>query len=190
MFLAQTLQNKPKISSFLRHQFSFLCIAVPFQEVPKYNDKRRPTLAGTIGLHRSRSDPRLNVAGVSGAGLFLRSNSSSGSGSKPPSPALSNNSLPQYVSNGNLFESSGAGMLYRGHHYDSDSPRSMSISDTGSCSGLSGERRRRRRADCAVPCVVGVGSGVCFQQPKCGINLLLRCPNGCSIDVTIARISL
>lgn len=98
-------------------------ILVPFQEVPKYNDKRRPNLAGTIGLHRSRSDPRLNVAGFHS--------------SKPPSPALSNSSLPQYISNGNLFEASSAGMLFR-RNYDSDSPRSMSISDTGSCSGLSG----------------------------------------------------
>ncbi len=101
----------------------FFTIPVPFQEVPKYNEKRRATLVGTIGLHRSRSDPRLNVAGLH---------------SKPPSPAPSNNSLPQCISNGNLFEASNAGILYR-QNYDSDSPRSMSISDTGSCSGLSGE---------------------------------------------------
>ena len=103
--------------------FFCFCFSVPFQEVPKYNDKRRLTVGGTIGLHRSRSDPRLNVAGFQS--------------SKPPSPALSNNSLPQYISNNNLFEASNAGMLFR-RNYDSDSPRSMSISDTGSCSGLSG----------------------------------------------------
>ena len=93
-------------------------VSVPFQEIPKYNEKRRGTTIGLHNLHRSRSDPRLNLT----------------FNGKPPSPCLSSNSYHHYSSNGNLFEPASAGMLFR-QSYDSDSPRSMSISSGGSMSG-------------------------------------------------------
>ena len=103
-----------------------------FQEVPKYNEKRRTQMPQFYTLQRSRSDPRLNLQYPGGStslsGLELNS--------KPPSPAMSNASLPHLLSNGSsgLFDPANAGMLYR-RHYDSDSPRSMSISSAGSLSG-------------------------------------------------------
>ncbi|KAI0228973.1 hypothetical protein LSAT2_020617 [Lamellibrachia satsuma] len=88
---------------------------VPFQEMPTYNEKRRHPSCITGNMLRCRSNQSLNL-------LFY--------GSKSPSPAVSNLCLAQYSSNGNLFESESLGQ------YDSDSPRSMSISSgAGSCSG-------------------------------------------------------
>ena len=86
--------------------------------MPTYNEKRRHPSCMPGNMLRCRSNQSLNL-------LFY--------GSKSPSPAVSSLCLAQYASNGNLFESEmGSG------HYDSDSPRSMSISSgAGSCSGKS-----------------------------------------------------
>ena len=53
--------------------------------------------------------------------------------SKPPSPVPSQSSLQQYITNGSMYGGSSEG--YRNNGYDSDSPRSMSISSSGSLSG-------------------------------------------------------
>ena len=50
--------------------------------MPHYNEKRRSVIPAMGQLQRCRSNPNLN--------LLLAGSS------KPPSPALSNNSLPQY----------------------------------------------------------------------------------------------
>ncbi|ELU12708.1 hypothetical protein CAPTEDRAFT_129833, partial [Capitella teleta] len=89
---------------------------VTFQELPKYNDKRRTTIsAATLNtLRRTRSDPRLNI-------LFQQVSPSFPFSRppfmlfcfffffiiqdlfKPPSPSMSNNSAPHYTSSASLF---------------------------------------------------------------------------------------
>ena len=92
------------------------CSTVPFQEMPTYNEKRRQSSTAQNML-RCRSVQSLNL-------LY--------SGNKSASTASL--SLAQYSSSGNLFETEMMG----GSRYDSDSPRSMSISSgAGSSSGKS-----------------------------------------------------
>lgn len=64
---------------------------VPFREPPKYNPRRRASIASSSALNRTHSDPRLEIT----LGLI-----------KPPSPSPSNRSLPPFSSASSLSETS------------------------------------------------------------------------------------
>ncbi|KAK2163028.1 hypothetical protein LSH36_87g05020 [Paralvinella palmiformis] len=94
---------------------------VPFQELPRYNEKRRITIsAATLyKLQRSRSDPRLNII----------------TRSQPSSPTTSSSSMPHFLANGSLFQPSSAGILYENVMTKDDcvgSEASMSVSSGSS----------------------------------------------------------
>ena len=91
--------------------YLFVCDVVLFQEMPRYNEKRRmTTMSSTYGsLQRCRSNPSLHM-------LFMNESQSG-------SPAPSTRSANPHYSNGG----------WNGD--ESDSPRSMSICSTGSVAG-------------------------------------------------------
>ncbi|ESP03120.1 hypothetical protein LOTGIDRAFT_171723 [Lottia gigantea] len=92
---------------------------VPFREIPKYSDRRKlTTMPSTIrNLVRCRSDPRLNLSMLEEQ--FIKS-------------GMSNHSLP------NSEHDNGSYTLSR--EYNSDSPRSLSISSSSSGPVLSNDQ--------------------------------------------------
>ncbi|XP_067674841.1 SH3 and multiple ankyrin repeat domains protein 3-like isoform X2 [Haliotis asinina] len=87
--------------------------AVPFREVPKYSDRRKgSTMTPSMrAIHRSRSDPRLNISVIE---------------EQMVKQGMSNQILPH------MTDTYSNGSYPPSREYNSDSPRSLSISSTGS----------------------------------------------------------
>ncbi|XP_046359225.2 SH3 and multiple ankyrin repeat domains protein 3-like isoform X1 [Haliotis rufescens] len=91
--------------------------AVPFREVPKYSDRRKgSTMTPSMrAIHRSRSDPRLNISVIEEQ--MMRQ-------------GMSNHSLTH------MTDTYSNGSYPPSREYNSDSPRSLSVSSTGSGPGV------------------------------------------------------